>query len=317
MPAAKVSPAKFDAKLVTLSAPMKKQKKSKDGKTSSTIASTLLYNGNTVIIEAPYLIAPFGVTQYEKGDSGSKDWSLNLQQSPHFDSSMSEKDKESEKILVEKWFDQWRAIDEMMIDFGLQHSKMLFGKEYNKDQRGNVEDRYTPIVKKSTSESGAYPDRIQPKIYANREDMKKPDMNCFNTDLEKVEIDSFEELTKLLPKGSAPKTMLIPRIWFISGKFGLTLSVNQMVLPIVHQIDMSQPLFSDIVPKKKSPPEPEIVNDSDEEVETSEIKVEDEDDDNNEEEEVSVKEPTPEPMPEPEPEPVVAKTARKGPAKKK
>lgn len=221
----------FNANSITITEPKKSKK---GGKTS--IKSYLLHDVDgddvTMFVETPCALqTPFGVNCYQKGDSGSSDYSINV--------SARVQNKEEQKA-VDAWFDQWKAIDEKMIDFGIEHSKDIFGKKYTEKQRAVVEALYSRCVKQD--DAGEYPARLAPKIQRVRvkegdgKDAKwnptdKPDVMVFKQvggDIEEIEYENFDPLVSDCPAGSSVQLIIQPRIWFISGKFGLSLNVVQM-----------------------------------------------------------------------------------------
>ena len=123
----------------------------------------------------------------------------------------------------------------MMLDHGIEHSKIIFGKEYKPSQREVVKALYKEIVKGKDTE---YPLRLQPKITKARDsdDYSKVLENIPNVSVymegsvEPTEIESFEQLEKLVPKNGFVKAIIQPKTWYIAGKFGLSLTLVQLLV---------------------------------------------------------------------------------------
>jgi len=201
-------------------------KKNKDDKT----ISYLLSNSAPMYSETPWLRAPFGASGFKPKNSDNTEWSINL--SAVSDDANNANEYE-DKATVNDWFEQWNQLDELMISTGVSYSKIIFGKEYKESQKEVVRALFTPSVKKSD----AYPPRIQPKIQKKRDpsDMKKtldiPNISVYmEGDERETTINNFEELEKIVPKGGYVKAIIQPKIWYIAGKFGLSLSVLQLLI---------------------------------------------------------------------------------------
>ena len=102
-----------------------------------------------------------------------------------------------------------------------------------------VEALYVPVIKSGQDKDGnEYPVRIQPKIPKQRDpdDVTKALDDQPNVGLyiegseEKVELESFETLAQMVPKGSVVKAIIQPQTWYIAGKFGLSLKVLQILV---------------------------------------------------------------------------------------
>ena len=174
------------------------------------------------------LVAPFGLSSYEQGDNTGKfDYSL-----PMICSSSDGKEQKT----VDHFFNELKAMDEFMIDFGVQYSKEIFGQEYTKEQRMIVGALYSRMVKQPriNKETGEpYPERIQPKVMKQWEDTPSslngvPGVEVYTNSEEPLELDSWEELQEVIPRGGSVTAILQPRVWFVSGKFGTTLRVLKL-----------------------------------------------------------------------------------------
>ena len=196
-----ISTEEFDLSNLTATEPKKKNDR---------LQSYLLYNSSTFYVETNFGRAPFGVKAFEGGDK--TDYSLNI--------SLEHDDK-----LIQSLTD----LDEYMIDFAVEHSLLIFKKKYTSAQREVVRAMYTSSVKKS--EGGDYPPRIAPKIQKKSSTDLTPGLLFYHSEEEEVEIESFSQLEKLVPKGARVKAIVSLRPWFVSGRFGVNMTIQQILVP--------------------------------------------------------------------------------------
>lgn len=198
-----ISTEEFDVTNVTATEPKKKNDR---------LQSYLLYNSSTFYVETNFGRAPFGVKAFEGGDKDKTDYSLNI--------SLEHDDK-----LIQSLTD----LDEYMIDFAVEHSLIIFKKKYTSAQREVVRAMYTSSIKKS--EGGDYPPRIAPKIQKKSSTDLTPGLLFYHSEEEEVEIESFSQLEKLVPKGARVKAIVSLRPWFVSGRFGVNMTIQQILVP--------------------------------------------------------------------------------------
>jgi len=174
--------------------------------------------------ELEYLVTPYGVSAYDPNESIPKDalnYTLSLQK--RAGNNVSEED-------VEKLFSLLQAIDEKMINYGVEHSQIIYGKEKN---RTIVEAFYdsSRLVKKSVGKDGtAYPDKFDLKFERNTD--KTPDVLIYTNSSTPIQPESFDEVVKLIPKGTVVKAVVQPRIYFIpGGKYGIKFTIVQLKIP--------------------------------------------------------------------------------------
>jgi len=196
-----ISTEDFDVSNVTATEPKKKNDR---------LQSYLLYNTSTFYVETNFGRAPFGVKAFEGGDKTDYSLNISLEQDDKLIQSLSE-------------------LDEYMIDFAVEHSLLIFKKKYNPSQREVVRAMYTSSVKKS--EGGDYPPRIAPKIQKKSSTDLTPALLFYHSEEEEVEIESFSQLEKLVPKGARVKAIVSLRPWFVSGRFGVNLTIQQILVP--------------------------------------------------------------------------------------
>ena len=196
--------------------------KPKQDKKTKRLISAILYNGNPAYFETPEIRAPFGLSKYEKGTSGTYDYSLPLKAvgGPG----------ESQE-LVENFFQQLAEIDNYMINYGVTYSKEIFGKVYNEQQKGIVEALFSRGVKTGQDNDGNnYPPKISPKI-AKAYESERPDLLIFRQSATPVDLDDWDKLGEVLVAGLPVRAIIQPKAWFIAGKFGITYRILQLKLP--------------------------------------------------------------------------------------
>lgn len=242
---------------------------------------------SAVYIETPYLINPFGVSCYEPtggkaaGDD-TRTWSLSLKMQGNTPES------QEDVAILNKYF---KDLDEKTIDYLIANSKTLFKKEYTESQRQIVVDLlYNRCIKPSTGQDGTvYPDKITLKIMKNEASL--PDLLVFKDSPQPIQLNSWEDLQGLIPKGMAIKAILQPRFYFVNGKAGVNFRLMQIKLPNVERVgkptvyafsdtfDASAttalPSIDDSTAVSTSKAE-EAAADSEEEVEEEEVEVEEE-----------------------------------------
>ncbi len=210
-----VKPTNFDSKLVEFSEP--RTKKNKDG--VEKLISFIRYDGKPMWLETPWCRAPFGVSSFNKGDTGNIDWSVN------FSAQSSGLDTDED---INSFFNQLRGMEDRLVEFGVTYSKTIFGEEH---PAAIVRVLFNSFVKQDKEKK--YAARISPKIprLRSREDedaVDRPYIEFFRGSEEPVELDSFEQLASFVPKGSCVRALIAPRLYFVSGKFGVSWDVISM-----------------------------------------------------------------------------------------
>lgn len=196
--------------------------KPKLDKKTKRLISAILYNNNPAYFETPEIRAPFGLSKYEKGNTGTYDYSLPLKAT-----ALSNENQE----LVDKFFAELTEMDNNMLEYGVKYSKEIFGKVYNESQKGIVEALYSRGVKVSQDGDGNdYPAKISPKI-SKAYESDKPELLVFRTSTKPIVFESWESLGEVLTPGIPVRAIIQPRAWFIGGKFGITYRILQLKLP--------------------------------------------------------------------------------------
>jgi hypothetical protein len=225
---------------------------------------------SAVYIEVPYLINPFGLSFYDGGKEikeENKSWSLVLKA----------QGKPEEQDDINLFFKYLKDLDEKAIDFAISNSQAIFKKKYEPEQRSILVDLlYNRCVKQSIGQDGTiYPDKITLKIMKNNNML--PDVLVFKDSPVPVDINSWEELQKMIIKGTTIKTIIQPRFYIVNGKCGINAKVIQIKIPNVQKI--GKPLiyaFSEKISNTKNT----------EDKEYSENNIEDSESDNDSESEV-------------------------------
>jgi len=181
-------------------------------------------------IELEYLISPHGAGTYNPNGTTPKDelnYTISLQEKGG--NNVSNED-------VERLFNTLRALDEKMINYGIEHSQVLYGKKYengNESHKLLVNALYDPfrLVKKSTGKDGTvYPDKFDIKF--TRKEDKSPDVLIYTNSSTPIEPKSFEEIEALIPRGTTVKAVVQPSLYFIpGGKYGIRFRIIQLKIP--------------------------------------------------------------------------------------
>lgn len=213
-----IKPTEFNANNITGTTPVRK---------GDRLQSLLLYNNTPFLVETPALKVPFGVNRFGEKSDGSIDASKAL---GAYSMNMSAQAKDPERQpVVKSFFDNLEEMDKVLLKFGIEHSKLIFGKVHQHE--AVVEALFTPTIKRSEDKEGnPYPHRIAPKIPADYDDDTKPSVKVFQDTHEDLNVDgfTFTELKEIVGKGTFVAAILQPRLWFISGKYGITWRVVQM-----------------------------------------------------------------------------------------
>ena len=185
----------FDASNVTFS----NLRKNKNGGKTVYLSSK---STGKLLIQLPYLRAPFGLSSFVDEATKRTSYSLDLS----FD---------AENTDLQKKFE---ALDAVVLDAVVKNSKEWLGKIYNVAVL--KEALYKPLVRPG---KGDYPSTIKLKILV---DAKTGGFvpEAYNHQREKVSLDSIEKGQKLL-------TIIdLNQIWFIDNKFGVSARLQQVLL---------------------------------------------------------------------------------------
>jgi hypothetical protein len=206
---------KFNPKTLEFTAPKLNKKKK--------LCAYINKENKNVAFETPHGLAPFGISFYDPDNSGKRSYSISI--------SASGKNPD-DNGAINAYYEKWVEFDNLMIEYGFTYAKQIFGKTRTRE---SVMDAYTRVIK--VDDDGEYPMRLSPKIkesYENQKATGKPDVKVFTkTDSGKYvekHINSYDELVKLVPKQSYVKAVIKPYMWFINKKFGVSMSVAQLLI---------------------------------------------------------------------------------------
>ena len=186
----------FDASAVNFS----KMRKNKNG--GKAVYLNTGSGAGKILIELPYLRAPFGLSSFTDEATKRTSYSLDLS----FD---------SENEDLQKTFEE---IDNKVLETVAANSQEWLGKKYNVAVM--KEALYKPIVRPG---KGDYPSTMKLKILCdNKTGGFVPEAYNHKRDL--VSLDSVEKGQKVLC------IIDINQIWFIDNKFGVTIRLQQTLL---------------------------------------------------------------------------------------
>jgi hypothetical protein len=207
----------------------------RENKKRKTKQAILRYNYKgqevTPYIETPEaLVCKFGLSNYKDGPS----YNIPLSSYSRI---------KSEAPVVKHFFEQLQLLDKMMVDYGMEHSKFLFGKPYTTDaQREIVQEKYKGCVKQKINDATGepYPPNIAPKVPRVYDpDLEQgahgvPDVEVFRSSTGEEPVDfgeSWEGLREMIPRETnTPLTLIFqPRTHFVSG-FGISLRICSIKL---------------------------------------------------------------------------------------
>lgn len=159
-------------------------------------------NRGKIMLQLPYLRAPFGLSSFTDEATKRTSYSLDLS----FDA-----DNED----IQQKFEQ---LDQLVLDTVAKNSKEWLGKSYNIAVL--KEALYKPLVRPS---KGDYPSTMKLKIMT---DSRTGDFipEAYNHLRDRVALDTIEKGQKLM-------TIIdVNQIWFIDNKFGVSARLSQVLL---------------------------------------------------------------------------------------
>ena len=219
-----------------------------------------------LIIQIPKMFSPFGASTYKKEE-------LPKGQLPKYNVGLS-LDTTDKKIKALKDFLQ--SLDKLACKTAASNKNWLKQLSYkNKKKKGvegimeDLEDnKYSTIIKESKNEK--YPDTFAPKVPIDWKN-EQPALQIYNKQKQKLDV-TFDNIEQLLPKLSELKGLIqVSHVWFVSGKFGITLKILQ-ALSFPKETLSGLSLLDDSDDEAESEEEEE-----EEEEEESEVEVESDD----------------------------------------
>ncbi len=195
----------------------------------------ILYDNHLMILETPYLKAPFGLTSYQKGSKLGH--SITLMSSGTY--------TDSQEVIT-KFFNELKKIDEIMIIFGEKYSEMLFGKQMSHEEIIQIYD--SGVRGKLDAKGIPYPDKISPKVIHQNDDPDIPKIVLFKNSQIPFEINSWNDLEKNIEKGRSLRGIIQPKVYFLKDRYGITYEYHQIKLPSIvttNDIKLGNYSFSD------------------------------------------------------------------------
>ncbi len=199
----------------------------------------IFYDNHNMILETPYLKNPFGLISYQKGNKIG--YSITLMSSGTYTDSQE---------TITKFFNELKKIDEIIINYGVKYSNILFGETMNKEEIIKIYD--SGVRGKLDSKGIPYPDKISPKIIHNyfynentQEKENSPKIVIFKNSKIPIEINNWDDLNNIIEKGRSLRGIIQPKIYFLKDRFGISYEYHQIKLPsIVTGNDIKNGVFS-------------------------------------------------------------------------
>ena len=156
-----------------------------------------------MMIQTPYMVAPFGLSVFTDESTNSSKYTMDL----------SFRDINSDQ-KIKVFHDSISQLDEMMIKKAVENSKEWFGKKMSKEV---VSELYRPLIKESKDPS-KYAATIKYKIRTNGDSFN---VEAFDEDRNKFDLDDFMA-------GSKARCIIeLSSIWFVNKQFGCTFTLVQ------------------------------------------------------------------------------------------
>ncbi len=220
--------AKLDINAVSITKP----RKDKNGK----LVAYLNHGESGFMIESPTLHS-FGVGRYEDEKKGivSK-YSLTCTQRAS--------NGESEENVAH-FFDFLRGLDEKVVDFLIENSETFFKEKLTQDDRKSVTRSYNKyaIIKKNKDKktNEPYPDSFRVAFQTQGDEKKGEEVTPVISLLKgksKVDISSFEDLMEHVPKNTAVRVVIQPRVYLLADIAGIKFTARFMKVPEVKKMTM-------------------------------------------------------------------------------
>lgn len=172
------------------------------------------YNGQKLFMQLPSLIASYGLSVWPS-DKGGLD-------KMHLDLSMAGYDGTNPNVKT--FFDKMTQFDDLLIDTAMTNSKAWFRKVLA--NREVAQAVFTPLVKfskdKNTGElSTQYPPVVRLQIPRNKNG--NIDVEIYDANRNKLNFDEVD-----FKRAAVTAIVQVSSVWLISGKFGVTMKVQQM-----------------------------------------------------------------------------------------
>jgi hypothetical protein len=256
-----ISASKLDISHVSITKP----KKNKDGK----LVSYLNYGETGFMLETP-TTHTFGVGQFKDDKKGIEGkFSIN--------STQRASNGESEEV-VNIYFKFLKSLDDKMIDWLTENSQTIMKESYGAEDRKLVASAYKKyrIVKENKDKKTGelYPDSYKVSFQTQGDEKRGETLTPVISLLKgksEIQVSSFEELCQHVPKNSAVRMVIQPRIYILTDIAGIKFTARFMKVPETKKMEMPTTFkFTDESDNADSTQvaevEEEVVEDSDEEV---------------------------------------------------
>lgn len=173
-----------------------------------------------VYYQTPIMSVPFGIVKSQMEGQAEPKYYLEMS----FNATTDKLDG-----FHKRTHELFEGIDDKMLDVAVERSADWFKK---KKERSVIKDeKYKSVLRSNNDENGNpkydYPDRLNFKILVN--DDGKPAVEVYNNVRERLEINSIDELTKLIPPKSRVKAIVqAASVWVTSTGCGITWRVVQI-----------------------------------------------------------------------------------------
>ncbi len=193
------------------------------------------YENSPCAFLSPEVQTLYGVSCYDKGGQAPEDLNYSMVITPVA------KNRDNQE-LVDRYFEQFRALDNMILDYAVKNATAIFGKTRNRTQ---IEAVYTSCVRQKDESS---PLMINGKIGRNKEDKSLPLVKLFQgASRKEMTLTSFDQLKNLVRSRAFVRIALKPRVYILPGgaKFGVSLDVTHIKTESAASARASSYVFSD------------------------------------------------------------------------
>ena len=221
---------------IVITPPKLMENKNKNDKTKK-LSSMLRYKINDkesvpMVVEFPYLGAPFGVSEYEKT------YSLTVNA------------KGDNQEDITKFFSFLKELDDKFLDITIQNSQAIYKEKYDDSHKEMLirAKLFNRCVKPSIGKDGTvHPDQLSLKFMKNKDNELKPDIGIYTDSKVPLKINSYDELKDIIPKGSI-RVIALFSVYYISGKAGLSVKALLVKLPVIKKYGLpTSYAFSDVI----------------------------------------------------------------------
>ena len=176
------------------------------------------YENTACAFMTPEVQTLYGVSCYDKGGVAPEELNYSMVITPVSKSADGQE-------LVDRYFDQFKALDNMVIEHAVRNATAIFGKSRNRTQ---IEAIYTPCVRQKDEGS---PFTINCKISRKKDNPSEPNVKLFQgASRTETQLTSFDQLKSVVRSRAFVRISLKPRVYILPGgaKFGVSLDVTHI-----------------------------------------------------------------------------------------